>query len=66
LSFAWIGIFDEIVWLYLSLVPITKNAREMAVGSRVSKYAFKLAVGTSTKCFIVFSEGLKPSITSEF
>jgi hypothetical protein len=65
LSFAWIGIYNEIVWLCLSPHTYYKDAHEMAVGSRVWKYAFKLAVGSSTECFIRFSTGLKLSSTSD-
>ena len=47
-------------------VPITKHPHDVALGSTVGKYAFNWVPVTSTVCFIMFSEGLKPFFTSEF
>ena len=44
-------------YIYL-LVPITKDAREMALGTGAWKYVFRLVLGTSMECILMFLESL--------
>ena len=47
------------------LVPVTKHACTNHLASNVQKYTCKIAVGPCIQCFIMFSQGLKLSSSSE-
>ena len=51
-------------YVYL-LVPVMKHACRMALASNIQKYTFKMVLGPCKQCFIIFSEGLKPSSRSD-